>query len=74
VDATDLSFLGVWSVFATLRPTNIELYAANGTKIPVLGGLRLNFTAQGKPLHADLLVSDAVEDNGEVVKFYLGEC
>jgi hypothetical protein len=48
--------------FATLHPTNIELYAANGTKIPVLGGLRLNFTMQGKPLHADLLVSDAVDE------------
>jgi hypothetical protein len=47
---------------ATLRPTNVELFAANGTKIPVLGCLRLNFTVQGKPLHADLLVSDAVDE------------
>jgi hypothetical protein len=47
---------------ATLRPTNVELFAANGTKIPVLGCLRLSFTVQGKPLHADLLVYDAVDE------------
>ena len=47
---------------AVLRPTNIELYAANGSKIPVLGWFRLNFTVEGKPLFADLLVSDAVDE------------
>jgi hypothetical protein len=48
--------------YATLRPTSIELFAANGSKIPVLGSLEFNFTVQGKPLHADLLVSDAVDE------------
>jgi hypothetical protein len=47
---------------AMLPPTNAELFAANGTKIPVSGCLQLNVTVQGKPLHADLLVSDAVNE------------
>jgi len=46
---------------AKLTPTSLSVFAANGTKIPILGCLRLAFTVQGIPLVADLLVSEAVE-------------
>jgi len=47
---------------AILSPTNVELFAANQMKIPVLGCMRLNFTIQGLELLADLYVSDSVDE------------
>jgi hypothetical protein len=47
---------------AILDPTDVELYAANNMKIPVLGCMRLNFTIQGLELFADLHVCDCVDE------------
>jgi len=47
---------------AVLEPTEIKVYAANDTEIPVLGGMRLGFTVKGQFLTADLLVSDFVDE------------
>ena len=47
---------------ANLRPTDVNVYAVNGTKIPLLGSTQLCFTLQGIPLKANLLVTDAVEE------------
>jgi hypothetical protein len=47
---------------AVLTPTAAELYAANGTKIPVLGSMKLQNKITGLPLVAQLLVSDAVDE------------
>ncbi len=47
---------------ATLLPTSTRLYAANGMEIHVLGWMRLRFKVQGKPLFADLLVSEDVDE------------
>ena len=43
---------------AKLRETSLQLFAANGTEIKVLGAVRFNFRVKGMPLHADLVVSD----------------
>jgi len=45
-----------------LLPVTIELFAANGNKLNVLGSTRLHFTVNGKPLYADVLVSDSVDE------------
>jgi transposase InsO family protein len=45
-----------------LRPTDVKVYAANDTEIPLLGSMQLCFTVQGIPLKANLLVTDAVEE------------
>ena len=47
---------------ANLTPTTFSLFAANGTKVPILGSIRLAFTVYGMPRVADLLVLDAVEE------------
>ena len=47
---------------SVFEPSDVKLFAANGTSMPVLGSLRLNFTLEGHPVTADLLVSDAVEE------------
>jgi len=47
---------------AVLIPTDINVYAANGTKIPLLGSMHLCFSVDGIPLRAHLLVTDAVEE------------
>jgi len=47
---------------ATLYPCDTEMYAANGSKIALLGRMHLKFTIQGLPLHADLFVSDDVDE------------
>ena len=45
-----------------LAPRTTELFAANGNKLNVLGSTRLHFTVSGKPLYADVLVSDSVDE------------
>jgi hypothetical protein len=47
---------------AVLQPTLTELYAANGTKISVLGAMRLKFRVGSLELYADLVVSDSIEE------------
>src|SRR6266496_2559077 len=51
---------------ATLLPVDVEVIAANGTTIQILGSMRVAFEIQGHPFSANLLVS---EDIGE---FMLG--
>lgn len=46
----------------SLQPVDINVYAANGIKIPILGSVRLQFEVEGMPLEAELLVSDAVDE------------
>ena len=45
-----------------LQPTNIRIFAANGTPIPVMGTLTLRFQVDGVPTHSNFLVSDAVDE------------
>ena len=47
---------------AKLRQTSLRLFAANGTEIKVLGAVRFNFRVKGMPLHADLVVSDEIDE------------
>ena len=47
---------------AVLTPTDLIVRAANGTRIPILGSVRLAFSIQGIPLTARLLVTDAVDE------------
>ena len=47
---------------AILSPCDVELFAANGTKISVLGRMQLNFNVQGLSLSADVLVSEDVDE------------
>ena len=48
---------------AKLRETSLQLFAANGTDIKVLGAVRFNFRVIGMPLYADLVqVSDEVDE------------
>ena len=46
----------------TLGSTKTELFAANGTKIAVLGKVRLNFAVANLQLKADFLVSDQIDE------------
>jgi transposase InsO family protein len=45
-----------------LTDTNMNLYAANGTPIPLIGAVQLDFTMDGHSASANLVVSDAIED------------
>ena len=45
-----------------LKPTAIELTAANSTPISVLGMYCLHFVVQNMQLHADVLVSDTIDE------------
>src|SRR6266516_2714689 len=47
---------------ATLYPVQIEIFAANGTKIEVLGEITVAFKLEGINVQADLLVSDHVDE------------
>ena len=47
---------------ADLNTTNIKMYAANGTNIPVMGSVRILFTVGGIPVSATFLVSEAVDE------------
>jgi len=45
-----------------LEKSNVELCAANGSKIHVLGLLKLQFPAGDLSLFADVLVSDDIDE------------
>ena len=47
---------------ARLGRTELSVFAANGTKIPVLGTVRLAFTISNVSLFADFLVTETVEE------------
>jgi hypothetical protein len=47
---------------AKLTPIDMEVFAANGTKISILGCMKMNFTVQGLPIEADLLVSEDIHE------------
>jgi len=47
---------------AILEPAPVDVTAANGSAINVLGHMTINFSIQGKPLQADLLVADDVDE------------
>jgi hypothetical protein len=47
---------------SNLRPAKVNLVAANGTKIAVIGEKRLNFEVDGIHLYADFMVSDQVDE------------
>ena len=46
----------------SLKPVEIDVYAANGAKIPIEGSVRLQFQVEDMFLEAELLVSDAIEE------------
>ena len=45
-----------------LQSTTMELWAGNGTKISVLGSMKLKFTVKNLSLVADVLVSDSIDE------------
>ena len=47
---------------APLEPTDIRVYAANGTRIPVMGALTIGFEVASIPVNCKFLVSDAVDE------------
>ena len=47
---------------AVFSSCEVDLFAANGTKISVLGSMRLKFTASGLSLFADVLVTDDIDE------------
>jgi len=47
---------------AKIVPVDTELFAANGTRIPVIGATRIFFEVSGMSMYADVLVSDAVDE------------
>jgi len=46
-----------------LASTDIHIYAANGTPIPVMGSVNLCFEVAGVPVCCNFLVSDAVDES-----------
>jgi len=47
---------------AKIIPVRTELFAANGTRIEVVGATRVVFEIQGMPMYADVFVSEAVDE------------
>jgi hypothetical protein len=47
---------------ARLFPTDVEVTAANGADLNVLGLMRLRFMVQDMPMYADLIVSDSIDE------------
>ena len=45
-----------------IQPTTMELFAANGSRIDVMGMARLNLTVKGMPLSVDVLISRDVDE------------
>ena len=45
-----------------LSATDVKVYAANGTTIPVMGTVTVNFEVAGVPVYCRFLVSDAVDE------------
>ena len=47
---------------AILMPVDVEVKAANGTPIEILGSMRVAFEIQGHPFLANLLVSEDISE------------
>jgi len=47
---------------ANLSPTKIDLFAANGTKISVIGQVRVQFAVGDLSLYADFYVTEDVDE------------
>jgi len=47
---------------ATLAPVKMDVYAANGSLIRILGEMSVNFEIEGMPVQAHLLVSDQIDE------------
>src|SRR6266516_1423972 len=47
---------------AILDPINMDVYAANGSTIKILGSMMSHFEIEGEPVTANLLVSEHVEE------------
>ena len=45
-----------------VEPTKVRIFAANGTKIPVMGAVTINFAVADIPVSCRFLVSDAVDE------------
>jgi hypothetical protein len=45
-----------------LTDTNIKLFAANGTEIPLIGAVKLDFTIGNFPVSTNLVVTEAFEE------------
>src|SRR6266568_2632718 len=56
--------LGPWKMVPgeTVYPAHVEIQAASGHQILVLGRVKMKFTVSGKEFEADVLVSDAVDE------------
>ena len=48
--------------YTELAPTDVKVFAANGTKIPVVGTTMVRFEVAGRPVQCHFLVSDAVDE------------
>jgi len=46
----------------TIRSTKLKLRAANGTDVPILGEVDIDFMIEGHPVRANVAVSDVVEE------------
>jgi len=47
---------------AILEPASVDVKAANGSKINIIGHMTIRFAIMGIPLKADLLVADDVDE------------
>jgi len=47
---------------AKLEPVNMNVFAANGSPINILGEMTIDFEIEGMPVTTDLLVSDSVDE------------
>ena len=47
---------------AALAHTNIRIYAPNGTKIPVMVAVTIQFEVEGVPVNCEFLVSNAIDE------------
>ena len=47
---------------AGLRPTNVKLVAANGAELSVSGRTTIVFFVEGYEFHADVLVSESIDE------------
>jgi predicted aspartyl protease len=47
---------------ATLKSSDIKLFAANGTEIKIIGAMTVDFTIEGQPMSADVVVSEDIEE------------
>ena len=47
---------------AIISPVKAELFAANGSPIRIVGATRLFFEIQGMPLHADVFVTEEIDE------------